>query len=136
MDSLAVGSRSLWTHDRATYYALNAWTRFRRWESVPFPSERVQYGRYLIVAVEPKLPYGMSLLGPARSAHVTSRLFLAWRDGVLRGARMRWLCGGLVDVFEMTEEPRKPICRQCTYRLNDPSIAINLTLNLTQIVMS
>lgn len=129
------GSGSLWIHDRLTYYALNTWTRHRGHGEWPRPGERLAAGRYTVVVAEPKLPWGVATARLARVTHAATLLFLAWHGGRLRGARVRWLCGGLTDEFELQAEAVDlPLCRACSVRLGG-SVVINLSLNLTHVVM-
>ena len=92
------------------------------------------FGQFRLVVAAPNLFWGVAR-HRQRASHLTDRVFLVWQSGVLRGARMRWLCGAITDEFLTHDEAVAPICRMCFVRAGG-STAINLTLNLTQVVMS
>lgn len=115
------GSPGTW--DREIWWALNRAARVgaptgkNRWRIKP----PFRYGSLLVVAGEPRMPYGRSTHTRGHLTHMPHTVLFAWRGGVLRGRMIAWHCGARTAYFRLVDEPDSPICPACRFRAGSTS---------------
>jgi hypothetical protein len=106
------GSPGSWQRD--IYVALHAAHagpangRQQRRNRPPF-----RYGRLLVTAGRPRLPYGRSTHGRGHLTHIPTGLLFAWRRGRLAGHMVAWECGSRTAYFRLMDEPDSMLCPVC-----------------------
>lgn len=83
----------------------------------------VNYRGFRISVAATGLPYGRSTHGRAYLTHIVAGVLLVWQRGTLRGAQVRWRCGGRTVHFRLTDEPDSVVCPACT--LQRPGRAVS-----------
>lgn len=88
------------------------------------------YGRRVFRAT-PNKPWGRSTQARSQFTHAPHAVYIAFLDGRMVGAKVRWRCGGDTHHFELLDEPTSPVCPSCLFALGRRAPVVNVHVHVS-----